>query len=189
MTNERTYAVQPRTESLVSVLCGVRQLIRRDPWVAGFFIFCGLVFMADILGPELFGKGKTKDFHLWFDTGRAVLEGGDIYVQAPGGHLNFLYTPFAAILLAPFALWGKPVCYALLGLVNWVAWMAAIVCCLRYFPVARLNRWVVALPSALIINLITETFDLGQPNMILLAFVLLGFAAIEERRPESEGGL
>ena len=62
------------------------------------FLICCLILTADVLGPEIFGHGKTKDYPLWFWAGQQVLHGGDLYPQDINGHFNFLYPPLSAIL-------------------------------------------------------------------------------------------
>ncbi len=42
------------------------------------FLFCCLLLTADVLVPEIFGHGKTKDYALWFWAGQQVLHGGDL---------------------------------------------------------------------------------------------------------------
>ena len=33
------------------------------------FLLCCLILTADVLGPEIFGRGKTKDYALWYWAG------------------------------------------------------------------------------------------------------------------------
>ena len=54
----------------------LRSLDRR---VLALFLVAVALCLADVVIPELFAGGKTKDYELWFNTGRAVLDGGDIY--------------------------------------------------------------------------------------------------------------
>jgi hypothetical protein len=64
------------------------------------FLVCCFILTADVLGPEIFGHGKTKDYPLWFWAGQQVLQGGDLYPHDPQAAFAFLYPPPAAILLA-----------------------------------------------------------------------------------------
>ncbi|MGO4870472.1 MAG: glycosyltransferase family 87 protein [Roseiarcus sp.] len=156
--------------------------------VVAFLVIVGL-FLADVVLPELVGGGKTKDYELWFQTGRAVLDGQDIYARRPDGLLKFLYTPFSAVLLAPLALLGKPLMYAALALINAAAWIVVVACTQALCSFAPRAAVGYVLPSAITLPLIFLTFDLGQPNLLLLAFVLSGFLAIENNRSGLGGAL
>src|SRR5690348_8351910 len=72
----------------------------------GLFIAANLILCALPLAPQLFGHGKHKDYPLWYQVGRLVLTGGDLYPRN-GQTFAFLYPPFAAVLLAPFSLFGR----------------------------------------------------------------------------------
>lgn len=169
---------------------GMREFLRsRDRWVVALFAFAVCLALVDVLLPELAGGGKTKDYELWFRTGRAVLDGGDIYAGRDDGLLSFLYPPFAAVLLAPLALLGKPPMYAVLALVNAAAWVVVIAATRALCDFAPRAAASEILPSLIVAPLIFLTFDLGQPNLLLLAFILAGFVAIEAGRSAFGGVL
>lgn len=48
------------------------------------FLFCCCLLTADVLVPELFGHGKTKDYALWFWAGQQVLHGAALYPAGVG---------------------------------------------------------------------------------------------------------
>ena len=64
------------------------------------FLGCCIVLTADVLGPEIFGNGKTKDYPLWFWAGQQVLHGRDLYPSDPKAYFDFIYPPLSAILRA-----------------------------------------------------------------------------------------
>ena len=143
---------------------------------------------ADVLGPEIFGHGKTKDYPLWFWAGQQVLQGSDLYPHDPHAAFAFLYPPPAAILLAIPAFFGKIPLYICLSLLNVAAW----------WIVAQLSNamtgdgeipspWLAALPSIAMISFTFDMFDLGQPNLVLLALMLLGFRLLQQGRSWSSG--
>jgi hypothetical protein len=154
-------------------------LLSLDRRVLALFLLAVCLSLADVLIPELFTGGKTKDYELWFRTGRAVLKGGDIYAGRDDGLLSFLYPPFAAVLLAPLALLGKPLMYGVLALVNAAAWAVVVAATRALCAFAPSDLVSDVLPSLICSSLIFLTFDLGQPNLLLLAFILAGFVAIE----------
>jgi len=140
------------------------------------FILACIGLIADILVPEVFGHGKTKDYPLWYETARQVVAGGDIYLRNPGGELKFVYPPFPAILLALPSLLGKVPFYLVLGLLNVIAWWGTILLSNALSsekPVK--NIWIAALPTLIMLPYVSQMFDIGQPNMLLLMLMLLGF--------------
>ena len=154
------------------------------------FLICCLILTADVLGPEIFGHGKTKDYPLWFWAGQQVLQGGDLYPHDLNGHFDFLYPPLSAILLAVPAFFGKIPLYLCLSLLNVAAWwMTAQLSNAMTGDGKALNPWLAALPSVVTISFIFDMFDLGQPNLVLLALMLLGFWLLQHGRPWSSGSL
>ena len=154
------------------------------------FLVCCFVLTSDVLGPEIFGHGKTKDYPLWFWAGQQVLQGKDLYPQDPHAYFAFLYPPPAAILLALPAFFGKVPLYLCLSLLNVAAWwMTAQLSNAMTGDGKVLNRWLVALPSVVMISFTFDMFDLGQPNLVLLALMLLGFWFLQHGRSWSSGSL
>jgi hypothetical protein len=51
------------------------------------------------------------------------------------------------------------------------------------------DPWLAALPAIVTISFVFDMFDLGQPNLILLAMMLLGFWLLQHGRPWASGGL
>ena len=64
------------------------------------FLVCCIALTADVLVPEFWGSGKTKDYPLWFWAGQQVLQGKDLYPSDPNGYFDFIYPPLSAVLLA-----------------------------------------------------------------------------------------
>jgi hypothetical protein len=118
------------------------------------------------------------------------LQGKDLYPQDPHAYFAFLYPPPAAILLALPAFFGKVPLYLCLSLLNVAAWwMTAQLSNAMTGDGKVLNRWLVALPSVVMISFTFDMFDLGQPNLVLLALMLLGFWFLQHGRSWSSGSL
>jgi len=64
------------------------------------FLLCCVLLTADVLVPEIFGHGKTKDYGLWYWAGQQVLHGGALYPDNIREYFEFIYPPLPAILLA-----------------------------------------------------------------------------------------
>jgi hypothetical protein len=154
------------------------------------FLVCCIVLTADVLGPEIFGSGKTKDYPLWFWAGQQVLNGGDLYPADPNAYFDFIYPPLSAILLALPSHFGKTPLYLCLSVLNAVAWwMTAQLSNAMTGSGKVLGPWLAALPAIVTISFVFDMFDLGQPNLILLAMMLLGFWLLQHGRPWASGGL
>jgi hypothetical protein len=152
------------------------------------FLVCCLILTADVLGPEIFGHGKTKDYPLWYWAGQQVLQGGDLYPHDPHTIFAFLYPPLPAILLAIPAWFGKIPLYLCLSLLNAIAWwMTAQLSNAMAGDDRTAGPWLAALPSIVMITFTFDMFDLGQPNLVLLAMMLWGFWLLQHDRPWSSG--
>ena len=64
------------------------------------FLICCIALTADVLVPEIWGNGKTKDYPLWFWAGQQVLQGKDLYPSDPAVYFEYIYPPLPAVLLA-----------------------------------------------------------------------------------------
>src|SRR4051812_39746498 len=86
------------------------------------FLVCCIALTADVLVPEIWGNGKTKDYPLWFWAGQQVLQGRDLYPSDPKAYFEFIYPPLPAVLLAIPSYFGKVPLYLCLSFLNAVAW-------------------------------------------------------------------
>jgi hypothetical protein len=153
------------------------------------FVAANLILCAVPLIPQLFGHGKGKDYPLWYQVGRLVLSGGDLYPKT-GQIFAFLYPPFAAVLLAPFSLFGRAFSILCIDLVNVASWWFAAKLSGRLAGApGEKVWWVVALPSVLALPFIWDMYDLGQPNLMLLAMVLAGLVLLGDRREWAAGAM
>jgi len=154
------------------------------------FLLCCVVLTADVLVPELWGSGKTKDYPLWFWAGHQVLQGGDLYPSDPGAYFDFIYPPLPAVLLAIPSWFGKIPLYLCLSLLNAVAWwMTAQLSHAMTGSGRRPGPWLFALPGFATVTFVFDMFDLGQPNLVLLAMMLYGFWLMQHKRPWMAGSM
>src|SRR5437868_2369554 len=161
---------------------------RRSPDIL-FMVACiGLV--ADVLVPEIWGHGKTKDYALWYWAGQQVLHAGDLYKRVTNGTLDFIYPPPAAILLAIPSYFGKLLLYTCLSALNVVAWWMTAQFSNAMTGSGRTpGPWLFALPGFVTISSVFDMFDLGQPNLVLLAMMLFGFWLLQHERPWIAGSM
>ncbi|WFU38476.1 glycosyltransferase family 87 protein [Bradyrhizobium sp. CB82] len=154
------------------------------------YLLCCVALTADVLVPEIFGNGKTKDYALWYWAGQQVLQGGDLYPSDPAHVFPFLYPPLPAILLAIPSWFGKIPLYIVLSMLNAVAWWYIAQFSHAMSRSGRApGRWLEALPSFVTISFVFDMFDLGQPNLVLLAMMLYGFWSLHHRETWLESWL
>jgi hypothetical protein len=151
------------------------------------FLVCCIALTADVLVPEIWGSGKTKDYPLWYWAGQQVLQGGDLYPRVP---FEFIYPPLSAILLAIPAYFGKITLYTCLSIFNAVAWwMTAQFSNAMTGSERTPGPWLFALPGFVTVTFVFDMFDLGQPNLVLLAVMLFGFWLLQHQRPWMAGSM
>jgi hypothetical protein len=135
---------------------------------------------------------STKDYGLWYDVGVAVRQGLDIYPRPETGRLfPFMYPPSAAAMLGFASLLGRTGMLLALVLANSVSWLASIALSVWLVagPGARRHPLVLIIPSLSVIVLVYNIYLLGQPNLLLLAIVLLAFACLRLERNVAAGAL
>ena len=153
------------------------------------FLFCCIVLTAFVLVPEIWGHGKTKDYPLWYWAGQQVLHGLNLY-RTDGQPFDFIYPPLSAMLLAIPAWFGKIPLYLCLCAMNVIAWWVTILYVNAMTGSGRTpGMWLFALPGFVTITWVFDMFDLGQPNLVLLALMLYGFWSMQHRRPWMAGGM
>jgi len=136
-------------------------------------------------------RGRTiMDYKLWYDTGKHVLAGDEIFFLRSGKY-DFMYPPSCALFLASASLLGQAGLILLLVAINSAAWfssarLAAILANGHRFVN---NLWLYVIPSLLVIVYIWSSYHLGQPNLVLLALMLGAFVALRAKREVSAGAL
>lgn len=151
------------------------------------FLFCCVVLTAFVLVPEIWGSGKTKDYPLWYWAGQQVLHGARLY-PTDGRSFEFIYPPLSALLLAIPAWFGKVALYLCLCIMNVIAWWVTILYVNAMTGAGRTpGMWLFALPGFATITFVFDMFDLGQPNLVLLALMLYGFWSMRQQRPWMAG--
>ena len=168
---------------------GAPPLGRHAPAIL-FAVACIILGGLTLLRPVL--HHPHGDYPTWYAIGRLALAGGNVYPIANDGTFAFLYPPFAALLLAPLTIFGREGMIFVLVLVNVASWWAAVHFSRRLSAVAEYDCglpkfsprpwWLIVLPSLLWISYIYDMFDLGQPNLLLLALMLAGLALLRSGR-------
>jgi hypothetical protein len=154
------------------------------------FLICCILLTADVLVPEIWGSGKTKDYPLWFWAGQQVLHGKNLYPDDPHSYFEFIYPPLPAVLLAIPAWFGKIPLYVCLSVLNAVAWWMTAQLSHAMAASDRVpSPWLVFFSGFVTIGFVFDMFDLGQPNLVLLALMLYGFWLLQHERPWMAGSL
>lgn len=161
----------------------------RNPLDILFLVAC-IALTADVLVPEIWGNGKTKDYALWYWAGQQVLQGKDLYPSNPTDYFDFIYPPPSAILLAIPSYFGKIPLYLVLSFLNAAAWWITSQLSNAMTGSERIpGPWLAALPGFATLTFVFDMFDLGQPNLVLLAMMLCGFWLLQRGRPVLSGGM
>ena len=154
------------------------------------FLLCCIALTADVLVPEIWGHGKSKDYQLWFWAGQQVLQGNNLYPANPADYFEFIYPPLSAVLLAIPSFFGKIPLYLCLSLLNVVAWwMTAQFANAMTGSERTPGPWLFALPGFVTVTFVFDMFDLGQPNLVLLALMLYGFWLLRDNRNWMAGSM
>jgi len=153
------------------------------------FIAAATVFSALPL-LHYFRGGHLFDYKLWYDTGKHVLAGDEIFFFRSGKY-DFMYPPPCALFLAGVSLLGQAELIFVLVAINSVAWF----CSARLSAIlpggisGAKDVWLYLVPSLLVILYIWSSYHLGQPNLVLLALMLGAFVALRANREIIAGGL
>ena len=160
------------------------------PKAAAAFFAITIAVLA-FLAINNYFRGSTKDYGKWFLVGQTVLEGGDIYAPRGDGTFQFMYPPTAAVLFAIPSYFGELPLIIVLVLLYSVAWVASslLSVLLATGTAARAQPILYLLPGVCSLPYVTENFLLGQPNLLLLAFMLGAFASLRSGRQWNAGAL
>ena len=153
------------------------------------FIVTAIAFSAVPLLHYFRGR-SIMDYKLWYDTGKHVLAGDEIFFLRSGKY-DFMYPPSCALFLATASLLGQAGLILLLVAINSAAWfssarLAAILANGHRFVN---NGWLYLILSLLVIVYIWSSYHLGQPSLVLLALMLGAFVALRAQREVSAGAL
>ncbi len=131
-----------------------------------------------------FRGGTTKDYSVWYHTGLRVLGHQNIYERQADGTFEFMYPPTTASLLASPVMLGKLAMMIALVTLNSAAFVTSIFLSI-YFATGQVRKQaplLYLLPAACTLPFVWATYLLGQVNMLLLAFMLLGFFCLQTKR-------
>lgn len=138
----------------------------------------------------------THGYHIDLEVYRlgvtTWLAGGDMYGPLPptlsGLALPFIYPPFAAMVLTPLALLPWTPAWMLLSALSLTSLAVTLYAfALRCWPAGgrggALAAASLALPLALWIEPVVETFSFGQVNLVLMALVAVDCLTVRTRWP------
>lgn len=155
------------------------------------FVFVVTVIVFSALPLLRYFRGRSLfDYKLWYDTGKHVLAGHEIYFFRSGKY-DFIYPPSCALFLAGASLLGQGGLILLLVAINSAAWFysARLSAILAAGQAGARNVWLYLVPNLLVIVYIWSSYHLGQPNLVLLALMLGAFVALRANRGIAAGVL
>ncbi|PYK11608.1 MAG: hypothetical protein DME61_00225 [Verrucomicrobia bacterium] len=154
-------------------------------------VFVTIAIVFSVLPLLHYFRGRTIfDYKLWYDTGKHVLAGDEIFFFRSGKY-DFMYPPPCALFLGGASLLGQGGLIFLLVAINSAAWFcsAKLSAILVTGHQRTTNPWLYLVPSLLVIVYIWSSYHLGQPNLVLLALMLSAFVALRAEREIIAGGL
>src|SRR5881409_3934935 len=153
------------------------------------FLVTAIAFSAAPL-LHYFRGGSIRDYKLWYDTGKQLLAGEEIFVFRSGKY-DFMYPPPCALFLASTSLLGQAGLILLLVAINSAAWLAGVrlAATLAAGQSHAKNAWLYLMPSLLVIVYIWSSYHLGQSSLVLLALMLGAFVLLRARKEISAGVL
>ena len=162
---------------------------------AGFhvliFIFVVIAIAFSAVPLLHYFRGRSIiDYKLWYDTGKHVLAGDEIFFFRHGKY-DFMYPPSCALFLAGASLLGQAGLILLLVAINSAVWFcsARLAAVLSAGQRQVKNAWLYLVPSLLVIIYIWSSYHLGQPSLVLLALMLGAFVALRAKRESFAGAL
>ena len=125
---------------------------------------------------------SVKDYFVWYEAGRTVLQGGEVYPDR-FHKFPFMYPPPCALFLAPISALGQTGLVITLATTIAAAWVASILFSVRLVTGTwqRGHLSVYLIPNLLMGVYIWGNFLLGQPSLVLLALMLGAFVALQGR--------
>ena len=150
------------------------------------------VLVCVLAGMLLYTHGYHIDLEVYRIGVQTWLAGGDMYGPLPptisGMALPFIYPPFAALLLAPFAFLPWTAAWVLLFALSLGSLAATLYVAARQVwpdggPGGALSVAALALPLLLWIEPVLETFEFGQVNLVLMGLVAVDCLTPRTRWP------
>lgn len=151
-------------------------------WAAVLLVFTVVPILHCIRGHSV------KDYFVWYEAGKAVLQGAEVY---PPLHLKFpfMYPPPCAVFLAPLAALGQLGLIVVLAITCAAAWIASVLFSVRLATGSwrRAHPLVYAIPNFIVVVFVWGNFLLGQPSLLLLALMLGAFLLLQNGKQAGAG--
>ena len=131
-------------------------------------------------------RAQGSDFTIFYDAGRAVLEGRD-----PSQVERFLYLPAFAVAMAPLALLPYPAALVLWQAASLAAlvWIASRCRRLCERELGRPLPWLAWAPLACVLRLADSNLANGQANLLVLGLIVAALEAWLAAREPRAGAL
>lgn len=155
-------------------------------------IFLGTAFVFSVLPLLRCLRGQNMiDYRTWYEAGRNVLTGHEIYFLRTSSEYDFIYPPACALFLAVASVLGQCGFIFVLVAITTIAWFVSARLSARLANGERgqPNAWLYLIPSFLVMVSIWSNYHLGQPSLVLLALMLGAFACLRAKREWSAGML
>jgi hypothetical protein len=160
--------------------------------LAVFLVLALLLSVVPVVNTIRYSR-CNKDYNTWHNVGHLVREGKPIFPPETTviAH-NFYYPPaIASLFYAPISYAGKVGLVLVLCALSAAGHLAAILLSV-YFATGRVrgqHKALYVVPYLLSLPFCWDIYFLGQLNLTLLGVMMLGFLALEHKRPIAAGAL
>jgi hypothetical protein len=155
-------------------------------------LLCAIAFTALPVITVFRKPGDNKDYSRWWFAAKAIRNGEPLFPTS-GEHFNsFIYPPASAVLFyTPLSLLGYLPMVLLVAALTLAGWFTALALSVWYARgrAGGEPSTLYILPAAATMGFTWDAFYLGQPNLALLGVMMLGFYALDHRRPMIAGWL
>lgn len=166
---------------------------KNNPWpglIALLLIVIGFSIIPIRNTFDAYKSQNNKDYSRWWQAAQAVRHDEPLF--PPGLHQSFIYPPASAVLFyTPLSFAGITAMAIAVILIGYLSYVVAIALSVRYAAgsAGGQNPLVYILPVAVTIPFVFDIFNLGQPNLMLLAAMLGGFLMLDRGKWLASGAL
>ena len=150
-------------------------------------VIIGLSFVFLLLVYIFIVQKDMTDFRVCYKSGKRIVQGEMLY-QVSDGHLQFKYSPAAAVFFSVLALFPLEMAKVLWYFLE----IYLLFLCLRasydILPVKHKKKgWIVALSFLVLLKFIGREMELGQVNIVLIYFLTLMVITVLEKKDVQPG--
>ena len=150
-------------------------------------VIIGLVFLFLLLVYIFIVKKDMTDFGVCYQSGKRIVKGEMLY-QVSDGHLQFKYSPAAAVFFSVLALFPYEMAKVLWYFLEIYLLFLCLTASYDILPAKHKKKgWVVALSFLVLLKFIGREMELGQINIFLTYFLIMMVINLLEKKDVQTG--